>query len=143
MSVIGEPVRSVPVLVEVQEVVSLIGETVRSSPMLVIEGSIDPNMKRITLIGYLKDRTQAPRSILENVEWEVVDQNIGKIEDGYFIPVGNGETEIIARIQTRDGSYVSTTAIVSVGELLLDRIIVSEKTLNIVVGTLIDINTMD
>jgi hypothetical protein len=118
------------------------GQPTRSSPVLIEQGPVNPNMKKITLIGYLRDKTQAPRTILDKVEWEVVDPAVGKIEDGYFIPIGDGETEIIAKIQLRDGTYITTNAVVSVGELLLDRIIVSEKRLNIVVGTLIDVNTL-
>lgn len=122
---------------------SIIGQPVRSSPIIIEEGLINPNLKRITLIGYLKDGTQAPRKQLENIEWEISNPSIGKIENGYFIPLQDGQTEIIAKLQTRDGTIISTSAIVTIGELLLDRIIISERSLSIVPGTLIDVYAIE
>jgi len=102
---------------------------------------LDPNIVKLSVIGYLKDGTMAPIAKLQNIQWTVEDSNIGSVIDNKFVPIANGSTTLTAKLTLPDNSIKIATVAITVGDLVLDRLEVFDKSYTVCVGTLIDVIT--
>ena len=106
------------------------------------------NIVKLSLAGYLKDGSIAPIDKLQNIEWIVEDDTIGRVENNKFIPLSDGRTTLTARVILLDGTYVSNTVDIHVGDLTLDRlelydIVVTNKVAFRLIGIMNDGSRID
>lgn len=101
----------------------------------IVINNIPSNNTLLSLVGIMKDGTQATTDMLSNVQWSSSDPSIAEVIDGYLCPFKDGVVTITATVDN-----LTTSAIIIIGELQLDRLVVSHKSMVLNTGNICTIN---
>ena len=110
------------------------GIPVPSQPFGVVS-DLPQNTSRLSLVGIMKDGTQATAEQLSAVAWSSSDPTIAEVRGGYIYPQKNGTVTITATVNN-----ISTSAIIIIGDIELNRIVTSKPSAVLAVGNVMDIN---